>query len=235
MSKNVSFSRISEETINLLNDVLDVIFIQACESKNLSQEKKRLNQALEAAKAAEVLGDSPAESSSDIQKKINVVEYKRSALSTWYKESLYGKKGENDVHIMGMFERLGANDSLFDAYAAKVESGDSKKFCDHVKKVLEDVFDMDLNQKLVQTLARRLADGIGIQATKSGQTMTGMLIKGLKKNAVQELFVRQLAQYASKTCKDIVIPTSDTQVSVVEYDQELRHITKAETMPKDAE
>lgn len=223
MSKNVSFKRVSEGSCALLNSALDVIFISAAESRRLAADKKRVKAAYEAALLAEAAGETPKESSRDLEKQMNILKDKQKGLNAWRKESLFGSKDTNGNHKDGILEMLGVDTELYSAYVLKVQDNKPAKFQEAVRDCLVKGFGLDLQEQLVKRLASRLADNMGIQLTKGAEVLDGKLVKSMKEKQFMELFTCALAQYAAKTADGrIVIPTADLYSAVVEYDHTLK-------------
>ena len=229
MSKKIMFNAISQETINHLNKLSQIIFISNLESRNLSEAMKKAKAEKDKAVAE------GAESVVEYDNAIRVISNKQKALSSFRRNTLFVHKDEQDVTVNGLFADMGIDDELYTSYCLMQDEGKRGDYLKAIKLLLEKL-GMDIKKdNLVSALANTLATAVGrVKSSRSGQ-LKGELTKNSARGNFFETFALRLLEYVNKTCDEVTVYTSDLWDVTVTYDENLRTVVNTEIFAKTAE
>lgn len=229
MAKKIYFKSINEETVNTINTILDVIFVNAYERKALSNEAKKIEKELEEFKANEENKDA---STLEFSKKLQIVKNKRDALRTWTDTTLRTHKNPNDEWEDGLFATLGVNKALCETYLECRDNNTWGKWNATIKNMLVETYGMSLDDKLVGKFASYLEHQVGSSCAGINQILKGQLLKPQTVRNFSEIMVRAIATYISQTNDNVTIPTVEFYVATVTYDEHINNVESYEVSEK---
>lgn len=215
MAKKIYFKQVNPKIVATINTICEVIFTDAFVRDELSKEKRTLSK-----KLSELKED---ESKVEINNKINVINMKRKALSTWTNTTLKPHK-EDDVWKDGLFDQLHINKELAENYFSCRERNNYTPFREAMKKIMLEVFGMELSDKLINPFCTYLEHLVGSKVGTTKMILNGKLLKEETVLKFSELIVMGIVTYMSDTCKDVCIPTVQFHKAQVEYDKNLRQV-----------
>ena len=227
MAKKIYFATVNAETIETINEILDVTFTHAFESKALYKSGKTLEKKIADLMAASVLGDDVKEDLDEAKRQLNIVGFKKKAIVAWRKSSLYNTKNDSDIWVDGLYTKIGVTKELAEAWAECNAAQTWGKWNTTIRTMLSDVYGMNIkDDKLVAKFASYLEHAIGMDAGSTNDILKGILVKDKKSfNKFAEVFVKAIATYMAKSCEAITIPTVEFYTASVEYDDVFRKVT----------
>lgn len=225
MSKKIYFATVNKEVVATVNNVLEVCFVHASVSTELSKEKSALRKEL--AEVVEKIANGTAKDGEKlaVEKKINIVTNKQKALVAWRKNTLYTHKAENSEEwVEGLYAKLGINQDLLEVRDTCATANTWGKWNDAIRKLLAEVFGLNFaDDKLPAKFASYLEHLVGATLGSNKDILKGKLLKDdTRFNNFAELMARGMATYMAKTCEDIVLPTAEFYTASVKFDKDLR-------------
>ena len=197
----VSFKTVNTTTMATLQEAIDTVFAFNYECDALSKEVKRLK------KEYEALENPTDKDIKALDKALNVIAYKRSALRTWYKDRM-----ESD----GMYyDALGVRE-MVESQAL----GDRDANANAIKEVLKSVYGFDVSaDKKVLKLARIVTDAIsGLAKGTRTQILKGQLTRDRKARELYEVALLTVAEYAEKSVPGtLVVKTKEFYTTTINY------------------
>lgn len=197
----VSFKTVNTTTISTLQTAIDTVFAFNYEQDALTKEAKRLK------KEYDALENPTDDDKSALDKALNVITYKRSALRTWYADRM-----ESD----GMYyDALGVR-AMVDAQ----ELGSRDKNVKAVKDVLSEVYGFNTSvDKRVVKLAAIVTDAIsGLAKGTRTQILKGQLTRDRKARELYETALLTVAEYAEKSVPaTLVVKTKEFYAVTINY------------------
>lgn len=232
MAKKIYFKTINKETVAIINEILDVTFVNAYVRKELSKEATSIKKELEEFKAIPANSDA---STLEFSKKLQLIENKRKALRTWTDTTLRTHKDSNDSWEDGLLASVGITKEFCDTYLECRDHETWGKWGAAIKDMLINVYGMSLDDKLVGKFASYLEHQIGSSCAGINQILKGQLLKPQTVRNFSEIMVRAIATYMSKTNDDITIPTAEFYTASVKYDKNISTIEEYEVSEKVSE
>lgn len=229
MAKKIYFATINEETVNTINTILDVTFVNAFERKELLKEKKRIEVELDEFKSKP---ENHEESTLEFQKKLQLIKNKQEALRKWTDTTLRTHKNSKDEWEDGLFASVGVTKDFCDTYLECRDNETWGKWNTAIKNMLVNVYGMSLDDKLVGKFASYLEHQIGSSCSSINQILKGQLLKPQTVRNFSEIMVRAIATYISRTNDNVTIPTSDLYVANVIYDNNIKTVESYEVVEK---
>lgn len=229
MAKKIYFQNVNTTTIETINNILDITFVNAFERKELSKELKTVEKEL-----ADFM-ENPAnkdKSTLEFQKKITLIKNKREALRKWTDATLRDHKNNSDQWENGLFSEVGVTREFCEIYLECRDNETWGKWKDAIKTMLKDTYGMSLDDKLVGKFANYLEHQVGSTCTGINQVLKGQLLKAQTVRNFSEIMVRAIATYMAKTNCNVTIPTAEFYVAKVTYDKNVKTVEQYEVLEK---
>lgn len=208
MSNKIYFKNASQETINIINYGLELIFVKAVVGDEIRSARKDL-------KDKQSKLDSESKECKDIEKQLNVLSDKFKNLNAYVKVRLFG-----DKDTIGVFDKIGFSNDFVTAYQNMTITGNVAAFRKYIRvNILHDIFGMDISDKPANKLAERLSVSIGMKNTSSSDVRDGKLIVRQKDNPAKEIAFKSFAEYISASNEGVNILKESIWSVQVDYDQ----------------
>lgn len=225
MSKKIYFGKINEETVGLLNELSEVLFVSSVEMRRLTIDGKAAKAAYEKAK------NDGKESTVEELNAVNSVQYKRNALNAWKKKAFFGDK--DNTSDIGVMSKLGITAELHTAYVVMQTEGKRGAYLDAIKKVLS-ALGMDNSENLTKLLANKLQFVVGNKVATSSAIVQGKLTKQEGYSTFAQIFALSMLEYIAETCEKVTIYKSELYNVSVAYDEHVK-FEKYEITEKEAD
>lgn len=229
MAKKITFAHTKQETIDKINEILEMNFVSAFMRKQWQGEAKTLQSQLETAR-------NNGTDTVEYVNKLQLIDYKRKALASWRKNTLMPTKNDKGVTVEGLYGAVGCTVDLAKTYCECRDSGTWTKWNKAIKAMLNDVFEFDaIDEKLVGKFASYLEHAVGTNIAGINQVLNGTLLKPATTAKFTEIMVNAIATYMAKTCDSINIPTVEFYTASVEFDETVKKVVSYTVEEKEEE
>ena len=238
MSKKIYFATVNKEVVANVNDILEVLFVHASVSSELSRELGKLRKEKKEVEEKIAAGTAKDGEKLAVEKKMNIATNKQKALVAWRKNTLYTHKVENSEEwVEGLYAKLGINQELLEVRDTCATANTWGKWNESIRTLLAEVFGLNFaDDKLPAKFASYLEHLVGATLGSNKDILKGKLLKDdTRFNNFAELMARGMATYMAKTCEDIVLPTAEFYTASVKFDKDLRVVEEYSMVAVNAE
>ena len=223
MSTKVNFRMVNNDAVTRMQTAMNDIFAHATESVALAKAMRNAKAIVKAA-VDKYEGGGEAELRAEIEKTpdnfdaklvqalgdIQRIDYKRTVLSKWYKETIQATT--DYFRLDDIIEELGAT-NLEDGVKA-------------VDALLVDIFGLEKVAKNTRyKFARALYSAMDGQRKSSNKAVTkGTLLTERSRREIKEVGIRAMCDYAGRTA-NIVVPTKDNYAVTMKYAEDFVRVT----------